>query len=302
MLKKSSAVYLFAILCTLIVTPAQARVRSFVASYGNDANPCGPFLPCGTFARALTVTDNNGEVVALDSSGYGPITINQSVTLMAPPSVFVGIAVATGSGVTINGGANVVLRGLTINGQGGVNGILMNGSGNLSIENCIISNFSATGVLVDAAATVRMVDTLVRNNTIGIQLQKGATTDISGSKFLGNNTGIFAIDTTGTTTAVTISDTLVTGGLANGIEASGTGFTLIDVIRATVTDNTVGVKTSATNAKITLSDSMVTGNGTGLSWTTGTLKSLGNNTVMDNGNNSSAANSSPSLPSLVDPM
>ena len=49
MLKKSSAVYLIAILSALMVTPAQARPQTFVASYGNDANPCGRVLPCRQF-------------------------------------------------------------------------------------------------------------------------------------------------------------------------------------------------------------------------------------------------------------
>ncbi|CAG9933551.1 right-handed parallel beta-helix repeat-containing protein [Candidatus Nitrotoga arctica] len=295
MLKKSTAVYLFTILCTLMVTPAQARQRSFVASYGNDANICDTFFPCRTFAKALTVTDPNGEVLALDSSGYGPVTLTQSVSLAAVPGAYAGIAVFPGtSGVTIGAGVSVVLRGLTINGLGGDNGILLSGISDLSIENCVISNLSGAGqhgVLVNAAATVRMVDTLVRDNDIGIQLQGGATTDISGSKFLGNNTGILVTSTASTITAVAISDTLVTGGV-NGIEASSgtSGTSQINVIRATVTDNTVGVKTSASPgfARINLSDSMVTGNGTGLSQaTSGTLNSLGNNTVTDNTPNTS---------------
>ena len=52
---------------------------------------------------------------------------------------------------------NVVLRDLTINGQGGANGILMNSNGNLSIENVVTSI---------TTATVR--NTIVTGNIVGI--------------------------------------------------------------------------------------------------------------------------------------
>ena len=142
-----------------------------------------------------------------------------------------------------------MLRGLSINGQGGANGILMNSDGNLSIENCVISNFSGAGqhaVLVNAAASVRMVDTLIRDNDTGIQLQAGAVTDISGSKFLGNGNGIHTASTSSPFTSTTISDTIVTGG-GTGIEAisSGTGSARIQMIRSSVTNNLTGIKSSA---------------------------------------------------------
>ena len=69
---KFPSIYLIAVLSALMVTPAQARPQTFVASYGNDANPCGRVSPCRLFAKAMTVIDPNGEVVVLDSAGYGP--------------------------------------------------------------------------------------------------------------------------------------------------------------------------------------------------------------------------------------
>ncbi len=293
MLIKSTSTYLLAILCAMMVTPAQAvSQRAYVASYGNDLNTatdCYITAPCRTFAQAVTVVFEDGEVLALDSTGYGPVTLSKSISLTAAPGVYAGMSVFPGvTGIIINNPAtNVVLRGLTINGQGGDNGIVMNAGGNLSLENCVIANFTGAGVLINAAASVQMVDNLIRNNNVGIQLQAGATTDISGSKFLGNGTGIFATNTTNTITAANISDTLVTGGV-NGIVASSTlQLSKINVIRTTVTDNvTVGIKSSAVSpaiAQVFVSDSMVTGNGVGLSQATnGTLKSLGNNTVVNN--------------------
>jgi hypothetical protein len=90
---KFSSIFLLAALSALIVTPAQARSRSFVASYGNDANPCGPFAPCRQFDRAEDVTDPDGEVVVLDSADFDPITITKSISITVPPGIYAGIAV-----------------------------------------------------------------------------------------------------------------------------------------------------------------------------------------------------------------
>lgn len=72
--------------------------RSFVASYGNDANPCSVTLPCRSFNAALAQTVAGGEVIALDSAGYGTMTITQSASVIAPAGVYAGISVFSGDG------------------------------------------------------------------------------------------------------------------------------------------------------------------------------------------------------------
>ncbi|BBJ22923.1 right-handed parallel beta-helix repeat-containing protein [Candidatus Nitrotoga sp. AM1P] len=298
MFKKLSAVYLIATLGIIVVTPGQAAVqRAFVASYGLNSNTsfdCDVAHPCRQFLAAVTVVNPDGEVVALDTAAYGAVTLTQSISLTAAPGAYAGITVFPGSnGVTIaTPGVNVVLRGLTINGQGGTNGILMTAGAKLSIENCVISNFNAGaqhGVFVNTAATVRMVNTLIRDSDVGIEFQGGATADISGSKFLGNiSNGIFANNTNSSTTTVAISDTVVTGG-GVGIEAFSTaGNSRINMIRSAVTNTTEGIAASASGgaASVTLSDSMVTGNTTGYFQSSGgTIRSLVNNIITDNGGN-----------------
>src|SRR5437588_3023774 len=100
--------------------------RSFVsANHGNDANPCTATLPCRNFAAAITQTAAGGEVIALDSGGYGPVNIGSSISLIAPPGVYAGITAFSGDAITIAAGASdvVTLRGLTLNGLGGHNGV-----------------------------------------------------------------------------------------------------------------------------------------------------------------------------------
>ena len=76
--------------------------RTFVSGAGNDANPCSRTAPCRTFGAAMAQTNAGGEVYVLDSAGYGPFTINKSVSIVAPLGVTAGISVFSGDGIDIN--------------------------------------------------------------------------------------------------------------------------------------------------------------------------------------------------------
>ena len=304
---KSSAVYLLAAACTMIVTPAQAVQRAFVASYGSDSNVasnCPVNLPCRWFRTAVNVVDPNGEVVALDTAPYGTVTLTQSISLTAAPGVYAGMSVFSGAtGVTIaTPGVNVVLRGLTINSQGGDTGILMTAGAKLSIENCVISNFSISGssvnqvgVSIQTPAKVRMINTLVRDNDIGIQLQAGATADISGSKFFGNTTyGIVAFNSVNNpTTTAAVSDTVVSGGgigIYAIVAAGDAAIARVEIVRSIVSNYSSGVvaESQIGTASVNIRKSMVTGSssyglaqlGAGAS-----LTSYGKNTLSNNSSN-----------------
>lgn len=307
MLMKSSAVYLLATVCSILVTPAQAVQRAFVASYGSDSNVtsnCPVNLPCRWFRTAVTVVDPDGEVVALDTAPYGTVTLTQSISLTAAPGVYAGMSVFPGAtGVTIaTPGVNVVLRGLTINSQGGDAGILMTAGAKLSIENCVISNFSISvspvnqhGVLVQTAATVRMVNTLVRDNDVGIQLEAGATADISGSKFFGNSTyGIVAFNyINGTTTTAAVSDTVATGGgvgIYAIVDSASTAIARVEIVRSIVSNYNAGVLAESQNgtASVSIRKSMVTGSssyGLGQIGSGASMTSYGKNTLTNNSSN-----------------
>src|SRR6266446_6939880 len=86
--------------------PALANPRTFVSGLGSDSNPGTLASPKRTFASALTVTDAGGEIVVLDAAGYGPVTINKSVSIISPPGVYAGINVpdANSDGITVNAG------------------------------------------------------------------------------------------------------------------------------------------------------------------------------------------------------
>jgi len=151
---------------SLLPLSGSAAQRTFVSSVGSDANPCAIATPCRSFATALTHTDANGEIIVLDSAGYGPVIIDRSVSITAPPGVYAGVSVFAGDdGVKIaGGGIDVALRGLTINGQGGNRGIFYTLGASLRISNCIVSNMSGAGVSVGFGGEIVIEDSLIRDN------------------------------------------------------------------------------------------------------------------------------------------
>src|SRR5579862_291210 len=76
------------LICPLLAVPAQAqRARVFVASFGSDSNPCSFTQPCRTFQVAVGAVLPGGEVTAIDSAGFGAVTINKAVTISSPLGV-----------------------------------------------------------------------------------------------------------------------------------------------------------------------------------------------------------------------
>jgi hypothetical protein len=51
---------------------------------------------------AISKTLAGGEVVALDSGGYGTFSISFSITIVAPPGVYAGISATTGNAISIS--------------------------------------------------------------------------------------------------------------------------------------------------------------------------------------------------------
>ena len=163
-----------------------AAQRTFVAPNGVDINPCSIAQPCRSFGAAIGRTASGGEVIALESAGYGPVLITQSVSIVAPQGVYAGISVASGqTGVAING-ANIVvaLRGLSINGvgTGSLGGVVFQQGARLRIEGCVVSNIFASGIVQHAADSEMVVlDTIVRDNN-----GSGAVVQTNGSAVFDN--------------------------------------------------------------------------------------------------------------------
>ena len=153
-----------AYLPTLVGAAAQ---RTFVSGSGVDNPACSLVAPCRSFSAAMLQTVVGGEIIIVDSAGYGVITIAKAISIIAPSGVYAGISVFAGTdGVTINApGATVVLRGLSINGQGGRWGIYLQNAARMRVENCVVSNMAQEGIRHAASgAEMIVLDTIVRDN------------------------------------------------------------------------------------------------------------------------------------------
>jgi len=208
---------------------ADAAQRTFVSTAGNDANACSLVAPCRGFAKAITVTGVGGEVVVLDSGGYGSVTVNKDVTIVSPAGVYAGISVLAGTdGVTVAAPATkVVLRGLTINGQGGDNGIRVQ-TGEVHLESTVISNMTQTGILIEGGSTVRISGIVSRSNGDGLRVAPLAgpvSVLVRDSEFSNNSAAGIGVSPTPpvSNAMVTVERTSVTKNGVGIVAAAGTG-------------------------------------------------------------------------------
>jgi hypothetical protein len=163
-------------IATLSASPAAAATsqRTFVASTGIDVNPCSLSQPCRTFARALTQTNAGGEIVVLDSAGYGPVTIAKAVSIVAAPGAHAGITASSGDAITVNApDATVVLRGLSITGQGATNGIhyiettsSAFGRQSLLVEDCTIQGMAGAAIVATNNHLARELQAVVKRSVL----------------------------------------------------------------------------------------------------------------------------------------
>ncbi len=273
-----------ALVSVLTAAPAfAAREHSFVASYGNDSNACSYLSPCATFQQALSVTVSGGEVTAIDSDGFGPLNITQSVTITGAPGAEANIPpISGGSSIVINGGGiNVTLRNLTINGEGvGTLGIELDNAANLTVTNCAIGNFTAgsfefsgTGIYIapTSPSTFSIANSTIFNNVYdGMYIASGwngantLTGIIANVSATGNqHSGIDVIAFNAGTAQIAIANTTASNnfvGIGSGVLA-GEGTLLVSIDNATVTNNTEDGIDANGIVQVLLGRSVITGNG-----------------------------------------
>ncbi len=241
--------------------------RTFVASSGSDMNSCGRTDPCRSFAAAIIQTDANGEVVAIDSAGYGPVTIAQNVAVVAPIGVYAGISVFTGDGITISGATTVaILRNLYVNGQGGNYGITVNAAHVVHIEHCVVNGFTSNNINLASlySGRVAISDTVSRHSgQSGIYVATQATVTIDRCRVESNAYGIVA-----DRGSVAISNSVADGNDNQGFYARM--FALMGLEGCVTSHNTAGVQVDSGCAAI-VHNTMALDNPAGYSAGTGTL-------------------------------
>ena len=293
-----------------------AAQRTFVsAANGSDSNPCTPIiLPCRSFAAAILQTGPDGEVIVLDSGGYGAVTISQSVSIISPSGVYAGMTGFVDNAVTVSAGdtAHVVLRNLSLTSQGATVGIDANTVATLNVENCVINGFGTYGILFDPTtpnARLYVSNTVIRRSgATGIYVTGGTVrATLDSVRLHGNYAGVFVQGSDVTIrksvasgggnqgfwadsfSHVTIEDSVSTSN-AYGFYANGGG--VMSIARCAATSNTLaGVKAYFSPSVIYVSDSTIAANFVGVAtFSGGVVNSRGINDVDLRGNNTLQAN------------
>ena len=232
----------------------------------------------------------------MDSAGYGPFTITKAITVQAPPGVYAGISVFSGNGININAGASdtVILRGLTVNSQGGELGISFIAGGALQVESCVVNGFAAdnnaTGIAFLGAGNLEVKDSIVRNNTHGIFTKNSSGTvfaTIDNTRFEGNSEGLFPA----AGSLVTVRNSVASGNFEGFfVFSDNANATQLNVESCVIDNNVDGIfaeRTSTGAVIVRISNSTVTNNAhvgllIAVTSSPAVILSRGNNTVEGN--------------------
>jgi hypothetical protein len=290
----------FILLAILLCAPAAFALnnRSAVAVAGLDTNPCTVASPCRSFGVAVTATAPGGEIIALDSAGYGPFTIDRALTVSGVPGVHAAITVNSGNGIDVAPAFpdKVMLRNLVLIGAGGTNGIYQTNGVDLTIQKCMVRGFLNFGIFSGDVDGHLVVDhcTLLEND-FGLYADGGTNpsevlvrdSTVQGSPFgivIGYHTDAEIVNST-----ITHNNT--------GIEARNDNpsawATRVVVENCTVAHNSYGVTASATtnagnSATVAVSHTVLAYNQFGVltaasAGATAAVVSFGNNRFVGNG-------------------
>ena len=217
-----------------------------MSGVGDDVNPCTRTAPCKTFAGAISKTEEGGEIVALDSGGFGTVTITKAITIDAR-AVNGSILASLTNGIVVNAGADdrVVLRGLDLTGgytaqadpsacsPNMLNAVRVLNGGSVVLQDSRITNSSNSALVVTPSTSdpkVIVQNTVMRNGcgpAIKVAPTAGhtATVAVENSTISTNASGIRAeaggtVNLTGTTLFGNGTNLDAAGGIINAADPS----------------------------------------------------------------------------------
>lgn len=166
--------------------------RTFVSGKGADTGNCSVITPCRSFQYALSQTQSGGEVIALDTAGYGAVSIQSAATITVPAGIIAIAtpAVAGQNAVYVGNAVPFRLEGLTLDGALYVDSVPANTTSTGSIVRCTIRSGGAqllnggTYDLVDTSITGGLTMSVVRSFWYNATLLR---TTVSGPTVFGNS-------------------------------------------------------------------------------------------------------------------
>jgi hypothetical protein len=281
-----------AIFTFALASMAQAQAtRTWVSGVGDDANPCSRTAPCKTFAGAISKTATNGEINALDSGGFGGVTITKSITIEGGGQI-AGVLVSGTNAIIVNAptDANVTLRNLDINGVGtGLIGIKIFAAKNVTVDHCQIYGFRGTGgtngrgisderTAASPLPQLYVNDCYIRDNVGGVGIS-GASAGpiravINNSRIHGNSSvGVFGSNSA----VITVRSSHISSNLGDGVLIQSSA--QANIVSSLIFGNQgIGANNSGGN-QLSLADVSIFNNVTGVA---GTITTFGNNNCRNN--------------------
>jgi hypothetical protein len=269
--------------------PTSGDFRTWISATGDDANGCDASDPCRTFNQALSLTLVGGEVSCL---GPGPrdaqltLTITGTVTIDCH-GTFAGILTYSSSAtnaIVVNAPSAVVtLRGLNINGYTSSNGIVIQAAAVVNIEDCVIENFSQSGISVTTSANtiLNVRNTTIRNAANGISFAptggavNGSIDRTMIAKMSGNG-----ITTSAGSVFFTVTSSVIANAAGVGVHSGGAG-TVLGIDSSSVSNNRTAFATNG--GVIRISRNVIYDNTANYSIAGGVIATSGDNKVAVNG-------------------
>lgn len=243
-----------AVLAAVLALPGESAAqlfRAYLASTGNDGNPCTVAAPCRLLPRALSVVNDFGEVWMVDSANYNTatVTIAKSVTIVAVPGALASLVAINAPAAEVTTGSVVTFRNLVfapVAGSPSGGGIVSTAFGpRITVEDCHFQGLAKPIFMNSNAGQLLVRNSVMLSNESGVHVKGGTSALISHvkvSNVFGNfaDSGAFIADAgvSGTQTVMTVEDTSVANmnGFAysaDDLGAGGTGTARLYVIRST---------------------------------------------------------------------
>jgi len=278
---------------------AQAQMfRAYVASSGNDSNPCTVVAPCRLLPAALNAVAPGGEIWMLDSANYnaGTVNIAKDVTILAIPGA-VGSIVAVGGNAAVNitsgrvAFRNVVVTANAVNpGFVGIN-VAASGLTMVTVEDSSFSNLNNSGIAATGTMDLNLKNVVFRDANTGINIADGPTVNLSGVHIFRADEGLTVQgNAASSTTLVHIADSEIAGLGIIAIVAGASNNATVKVVaeNTRIYNGGGGVFANADSPAaltVVLNGVSITATGTGVqqSGTGSVVKTFGNNNISENG-------------------
>ncbi|MDR1384974.1 MAG: right-handed parallel beta-helix repeat-containing protein, partial [Planctomycetaceae bacterium] len=191
-----------------------------------------------TFTSSLFDENGQATITLSNASGYGALSLNKSLEIQGEGKVTINAANQIANVIDIAGSDSIVkLSGLTI--KGGTTYGVFNQSGNVTIDNSVVSNNSFVGIFVQSG-TAEIVNTVVSNNGyVGVYGDVYYRVTVKNSLIAENDIGIRGNSFSSNETYLKVYNSTIANNTTDGIYVTKlvTGNPIIDLYNTILTEN-----------------------------------------------------------------